>query len=208
LNHNLVQAAARCLVLKSTEPTRAPTSTHTDLPCTGGESRARNNVLLAVLGMISVRVADVLCRRGLISGGSPATYMAIETALIALFSFIAMFLLERGSHLNKDVATFSPVTAFQRQHAKGVGVLLAVGAGVLLCLDIWYRDKTASSSGHVAFVAGSHCFDVVHVGPSDCSSYIPNTVKTDRFPAESAACPCSVLIFGQKCAAAVGARQI
>jgi hypothetical protein len=84
-----------------------------------------------------------------------------------------------------------------------------VEAEVLLSLDkSIHGDKIASSSGHIALVAGSHGFDIVHVGSSDCSSQIPNTVKTDRFPAESAVRPCSVLVFGQKCAAAVSACQI
>jgi len=70
----------------------------------------RNEVLLALFGMVSVGVADVLRRRGLISGGSPVTYMAIETAFIALFSFVAMLVLEGRPNLNKDVAMFSPVS--------------------------------------------------------------------------------------------------
>ena len=71
----------------------------------------RNEVLFAIFGMVMVGVADVLRRRGLISGGSPVTYMAIETAFIALFSFVAMLVLEGKPNLNKDVVTFSPVTA-------------------------------------------------------------------------------------------------
>ncbi len=71
----------------------------------------RNEVLFAIFGMVTVGVADVLRRRGLISGGSPITYMAIETAFIALFSVIAMLVLEGKPNLNKDVVAFSPVTA-------------------------------------------------------------------------------------------------
>jgi transporter family protein len=74
------------------------------------DSRLRNEVLLALFGMVCVGVADVLRRRGLISGGSPVTYMALETAFIALFSFVAMLVLEGRPNVNKDVAMFSPVT--------------------------------------------------------------------------------------------------
>ena len=70
----------------------------------------RNEVLLALFGMVCVGVADVLRRRGLISGGSPVTYMALETAFIALFSFVAMLILEGRPNVNKDVAMFSPLT--------------------------------------------------------------------------------------------------
>lgn len=137
----------------------------------------RNEVLLALFGMISVGVADVLRRRGLISSGSPVTYMAIETGFIALFSFVAMLILEGGPNVNRDVAMFSPVTGFlvfagilsllialstgeASRYApitrlgfvvtfllavfvfgekltlpKGIGVVLAAGAAVLLSLD-------------------------------------------------------------------------
>lgn len=70
----------------------------------------RNEVLLALFGMVCVGVADVLRRRGLISGGSPVTYMAIETAFIALFSFVAMLILEGRPNVNKDIAMYSPLT--------------------------------------------------------------------------------------------------
>jgi len=70
----------------------------------------RAEVLLALFGMASVGVADVLRRRGLISGGSPVTYMAVETAFIALFSFVAMLVLEGRPNVNKDVAMFSPLS--------------------------------------------------------------------------------------------------
>lgn len=138
----------------------------------------RSEVLLAIFGMICIGIADVLRRRGLISGGSPVTYMAIETVFIALFSFIAMLILERVPHLNKDILVFSPATGFlvfagilallialstgeasryapitrlgfvvtfllavfvfgeKLTVSKGVGVLLAAGAVVLLSLDI------------------------------------------------------------------------
>ena len=72
----------------------------------------RSEVLFALVGMVFVGVADVLRRRGLISGGSPVTYMAIETAFIALFSFVAMLILEKGPHLNRDILVFSPATGF------------------------------------------------------------------------------------------------
>lgn len=104
--------------------------------------------------------------------------MAIETVFIALFSFIAMLILERVPHLNKDILVFSPATGFlvfagilallialstgeasryapitrlgfvvtfllavfvfgeKLTVSKGVGVLLAAGAVVLLSLDI------------------------------------------------------------------------
>lgn len=133
--------------------------------------------MLALFGMVSVGLADVLRRRGLISGGSPATYMAMEAAFIALFSFVAMLLLEGGARVSKDVLAFSPFsgllifagilallfalsTGEASRYApitrlgfvvtflvatfvfgesltvsKGVGVVLAVGAVVLLSLD-------------------------------------------------------------------------
>jgi uncharacterized membrane protein len=72
----------------------------------------RQELLLAVFGMVAVGVADVLRRRGLMLGGSPATYMAIESGFIAVFSFIAVLLLERKLDLTRGVVTYSPVTGF------------------------------------------------------------------------------------------------
>jgi len=77
-----------------------------------GDFSVRNEVLLAISAMVSVGVADVLRRRGLISGGSPVTCMTIETGFMAFFSFIAVFLLEGRLNLNRDIAVFSPVTGF------------------------------------------------------------------------------------------------
>ena len=72
----------------------------------------RNEVLLAVFGMFAVGVADLLRRRGLVTGGSPITYMAIESGFIALFSFAALILLEGKPVLSKGIITFSPVSGF------------------------------------------------------------------------------------------------
>lgn len=72
----------------------------------------RNEVLFALFGMFAVGVADLLRRRGLISGGSPVTYMAIESGFIALFSFIALLLLEGKPTLTRDILTFPPASGF------------------------------------------------------------------------------------------------
>jgi len=88
----------------------------------------RNEVLLAIFGMVSVGVADVLRRRGLISGGSPVTCMAIETGFMPLFSFIAVFLLEGRPNLNRNIAVFSPVTGFLI-FAGILALLIAVSTG-------------------------------------------------------------------------------
>ena len=55
----------------------------------------------------------------------------------------------------------------------------------------------SSSSAYVAFVAGSHCFDVVHIGASDCGSHVSDAVKADWFSAEPALRPCPFFICGR-----------
>lgn len=129
----------------------------------------KQEVLLAVFGMVSVGVADVLRSRGLTSGGSPATYFAIETGFVALLSVIAVFLLEGTPNLTRGVMISSPISGIlifagtldgsdhrgskpiRTDHSaqfwatlvfgesltlsKGVGVLMAVGAVILLSLD-------------------------------------------------------------------------
>lgn len=72
--------------------------------------------------MFAVGVADLFRRRGLISGGSPVTYMAIESGFIALFSFIALLLLEGKPTFTRDIFAFSPAS----------GVLVFAGILALL----------------------------------------------------------------------------
>jgi len=54
----------------------------------------------------------------------------------------------------------------------------------------------SSSSADVALVAGSHCFNVVHIEASGCGSHVSDAVEADWFPAEPALRPCSLFIFG------------
>lgn len=138
----------------------------------------RNEVLFALFGMFAVGVADLLRRRGLISGGSPVTYMAIESGFIALFSFVALLLLEGKPTFTRDILTFPPASGFlifagilallfalstgeanrivpitrlgfvvtfllatfvfgeSLTVSKGIGVVLAAGAIILLSLNI------------------------------------------------------------------------
>src|SRR3972149_4423208 len=77
-----------------------------------GEELLRHEVLLAVFGMFAVGVADLLRRRGVMSGGSPVTYMAIESGFITLFSFIALLVLEGKPVVTGAIITFSPASGF------------------------------------------------------------------------------------------------
>jgi len=70
----------------------------------------RHEVLLALFGMFAVGLADLFRRRGVASGGSPVTYMAIESAFITLFSLVALVLVEGRPQISKDVLTFSPAS--------------------------------------------------------------------------------------------------
>jgi len=72
----------------------------------------RNEVLFALFGMFAVGLADLFRRRGLISGGSPVTYMAMESSFIAAFSIAALLVLEGRLHLRRDVLLFSPASGF------------------------------------------------------------------------------------------------
>ena len=46
------------------------------------------------------------------SGGSPVTYMAVESGFIALFSFIALLVVEGKLTLTKGIVTFSSASGF------------------------------------------------------------------------------------------------
>jgi len=70
----------------------------------------RNELMFAIFGMIAVGVADLLRRRGLVSGGSPVTYMAVESSFLALFSIIALLVLERRPTITSGILTFSPMS--------------------------------------------------------------------------------------------------
>ncbi|GEM_PF-3496821 len=88
----------------------------------------KSELLFAVFAMISVGVADVLRRRGLMSGSSPVTYMAVETGFMTLFAFVAMLLLEGRPNLTKSIVTYSPVTGFL-VFAGILALLMALGGG-------------------------------------------------------------------------------
>jgi len=88
----------------------------------------RNEVLLAIFGMFAIGVADLLRRRGVVSGGSSVTYMAIESGFITLFSFIALLLLEGKPNLTKGIITFSPASGFL-VFAGILALLLALSTG-------------------------------------------------------------------------------
>jgi len=87
--------------------------------------------------------------------------MAIETAFIALFSFVAMLILERGRHLNKDILLFSPVTGFlvfgdilalrialRTSEASGYAPITRLGFAVTFLLAVFvFGEKLTVSKG-------------------------------------------------------------
>lgn len=81
-----------------------------------------NQILFAILAMDALGLADIVRRRAVALTGSPVTYFAVESAFVAAFSVVAMFILEGKPTITRNILTLSPAS----------GILASIGVLALL----------------------------------------------------------------------------
>ncbi len=85
-------------------------------------------MIFAISAMVFIGMTDLVRRRGMSAGGSPASYLAIESIVLAAFAIVVAFARDGGLNLSGEVLSFAPLSAL----FIGIGIvffLTGLGAG-------------------------------------------------------------------------------